>query len=89
MSLATLRDIAVVLIAIEVFVVLLFPTILLFFVVRGLLWVQKKIRSYSPLVQGVFQQAAEIAETTSHKVATPVISVDAFAARVRRMRSVL
>jgi hypothetical protein len=88
-SLVTLRDMAVVLIALEVFIALLVPSVALVFIVRGSFWVLAQMRKYAPVVQTPFRQAAEISDRVSHKVVAPVIAMDAFAAQVRRMRSVL
>jgi hypothetical protein len=88
-TLHTLRDISVVLLAIQCFVVLLVPAALVYLMVRGLLWVQRKIRLYSPAVQGGFRRAATTAESASHRVASPVMRVNGLSARVRRMRDVL
>ncbi len=89
MALAVLRDISVVIIAIEVFIILLAPTVAVYLVLRGMTWVLGRARRYAPVVQGYFRQGAQITDQASQKVAAPVIAVEAFAARVRRMRSVL
>ncbi len=86
MSLETLRDIAVVIIALEVFVMLVAPTVMLFLAVKGLGWVMRKLKYYAPMVQMRFRQVADTADRFSGKVAEPVIASSAYAARVRRVR---
>jgi hypothetical protein len=88
-TIALLRDISVVIIALEVFVICLVPGVILFFIVKGLFWVERKIKYFAPLVQYRFRQVADITEKTSQKVAAPVMSVNASAARVRRVRQVI
>ena len=73
MLIATLRDISVVLIAIQVFVILLIPGAVAYYAVRGTSWVLRQTRTYSPLVQAKFRQAAGIADKASQKVAAPLI----------------
>ncbi len=84
-----LRDIAVVIIALEVFVMLLVPAAILYFLLKGIGWVQKQVRKYGPLVRFRFRQAAQIAEDMSHKAAAPVIVTSATATQVKRTRAAL
>ncbi len=85
----TLRDIAVLIIAIEVFIMLLVPLVILYFSLKGIGWVQRQVRHYGPLVRFRFGQVAQITEEYSHKAAAPVIVTSASAARVKRVRTAL
>lgn len=84
-----LRDIAVVIIALEVFIMLLVPAVILYFAVKGIGWVQKQVQKYGPMVRFRFGQAAQITEDFSHKAAAPVILSSAAATRVKRTRAAL
>jgi hypothetical protein len=88
-TLNILTDISVIIISFELFVILLVPGIILFFVVRGILRVAPLMRRFFPQVQNGFRQAAQLSETASHRIATPFIAVDSFAARLQRIRRVL
>lgn len=84
-----LRDIAVVIIALEVFIMLLVPAVILYFVVKGLGWVQKQVQKYGPMVRFRFAQAAQVTEDLSHKAAAPVIQTSAAVTRIRRTGAAL
>ena len=89
MSLANWRDLSVVLLAIEAFMISLVPAVMLFFCVRGISWLLKQLRAYAPKVQDYFRQGAQIAEDVSQKIAAPFFAVGAAAAQVRRWRAAL
>jgi len=84
MSLANWRDLSVVLLAIEVFVISLVPGIILFFCVKGMLWMIRKIRGVAPVIQGYFRKAEQVSRIASERVAAPFIAASAAAAQVRR-----
>jgi hypothetical protein len=88
-AIPTLRDIAVVIIALEVFIMLLIPAVILYFSVKGISWVQKQVQKFGPMVRFRFAQAAQITEEFSHKAAAPVIVTSASVARVKRVRATL
>ncbi len=87
MTLANWRDLAAVLLAVEAFIMGLVPAALLFFAVKGMLWVIHKLRSTAPLVQGYFRTGASVTGQVSRRIVTPVIAVSAGATQVRRMAS--
>jgi len=87
MTLAGWRDLAIVFLAVQIFVVCLLPGVVTFFSIRGVLWAQRQARQYGPLALDKFQQAARLAETGSQKVAAPVLASSAALARVQRMRA--
>ena len=84
MTLPDWRDLAVVLLAIEAFLIGLVPAVALYFVIRGMQWVTKKVRHGTPIVQGYFQHAARMSEKVSRRVAGPIISLESGAARTDR-----
>ena len=84
-----LRDIAVVLLAIEIFVVMLVPVVITYFAVRGVSWLQRQLRTYAPPVQGGFRKAASVAEQVSQKIAEPFIVTSAGVTQARHVRSTL
>lgn len=87
MTLANWRDLAVLLLALEAFIISLVPGVILYFAVRGLLWVIRKLRATAPTVQGYFHKAADISEQVSQRAAAPFITTNATLARVNRWRS--
>ncbi len=89
-TLTILTDISIIILAIQLFIILLVPGIILYFVVfKGVLRLPTLIRQYAPLVQFQFRRAAEVSEEASHKVAAPVMAVEVFVARLQRMRRAL
>lgn len=89
MTLANWRDLAVILLAIEAFFISLIPGVILFFAVRGMLWVIRKLRGGAPIVQGYFRKAATISEQASQRVAAPIIATSATFAQVHRWQTAL
>jgi hypothetical protein len=88
MTLANWRDLAVVLIAIEVFILCLVPGVILYFIVRGLSWLIAQVRHYGPLVRARFAYVAELAERYSHKPVEPILQAHELRAKVPRMGEV-
>jgi hypothetical protein len=88
-TLALLRDIAVIIIALELFVMLLVPAVILYFIVKGTYWVERQMKHLAPVAQLRFRQLAEATEKASHKAAAPVMTAEENAARVRRIRQVI
>ena len=88
-TIATLRDISAVLIALEVFVMLLIPLAIAYLMVKGMLWVNRKLRVAGALGRRYFRQAADLTDKASQAVVAPIIAVDAFAAQLRRIWSAL
>ena len=86
-TLFTLTNIAVVIIAIQVFILMLVPLVLFFFSIRGVNWLQRQTKTYGPQVRNVFDQAAQITAETSDKIAAPLIEVKATITRADRMRA--
>ncbi len=86
---ATLGAIAAVIIALEIFVILLIPAIILFLAVKGMSWTHRQVHTHAPPVRALFRQAATVTEDISQKVAAPVFAASTAAARVRRMQAAL
>ncbi len=87
MTLATWRDLSVILLAIEAFLMVLIPGIVLYLAIRGMSWATRKLRSTAPVVQNAFRKVASISEQASHRVASPIIATSATMAQVRSLRS--
>ncbi len=87
MTLANWRDLAVIWLAIQAFILSLIPGVILFFAVKGMLWVIRKLRGVAPVVQGYFRKAALISEQVSHRAAAPFIATSATLAQADRWRS--
>lgn len=86
MTLTNWRDLAVVLLALEGFIMGLVPAVLLFFSVKGLLWLIRKLRATGPVVQSYFRKAAEVSENVSQRVGAPFIAASATSAKLRGWR---
>ncbi len=86
MTLANWRDLAVVLLALEAFVMGLLPAAILYFCVRGISWTLRKVRGYVPPAQGVFHKIAATSDDISRRIAAPLISLSATGAQLRRMQ---
>jgi hypothetical protein len=84
-SLANWRDLAVILLVIEAFIMVLVPGVILYFSLRGMLWLIRKLRIWMPQLQSYFYKASEITRRVSEKIAAPVIALDATSARVKGM----
>lgn len=87
MTLANWRDLAVILLALEAFIISLVPAVILFFAVKGMLWVIRKLRSVAPTVQSYFRKAADTSEQISQRAAAPFIATSATLAQVDRWRT--
>lgn len=87
MTLANWRDLSVVFLVIQAFIINLIPAAILFFAIKGMLWVIRKLRGIAPTVQGYFRKAADISEQVSQRAAAPFIATSATLAQVNRWRS--
>jgi predicted PurR-regulated permease PerM len=88
-TLDILTDIAIIIIAVQLFVILLVPLFLFFFSIRGVTWAQTQTKLYGPRVRGIFRQAAEVTEEVSNTVMTPLLVAETSATRVNRIRAAL
>lgn len=83
MDLGFWRDLSVVLLCLEGFVLLLVPGAILFFAVKGMNALDRKLREVFPKVQGVFRQVNRVARQLTDKIAAPVIKTSATTAQVQ------
>ncbi len=86
-TLFTLTNLSILVIAFQVFVIMLVPAVLFYFLIRGVGWLQINIRLYGPQARGAFRQVAQVTEDASHKAALPVIAVSTTTARAGRVWS--
>lgn len=89
MTLADWRDLAIILLAVEAFLLSLIPGALLYFAVRGISFLIRKLRSVAPIVQGYFRKTATVTEEVSQKAVTPMIEAGATLAQFRGWRAAL
>ncbi len=78
---------ATILLVIEAFFMGLVPAVILILCVRGMGWILSRLGLYAPKVQGVFRQAADVAERTSQRVAAPFISASVAGTQVHHWTS--
>lgn len=86
MDLAFWRDLSVVLLCLEGFIMLLIPGVLCFFSIKGLRALERKLRGASPKVQEAFRKVNLVTRQASDKVASPFIAASAANARANAMR---
>lgn len=89
MTLDNWRDLAIILLAVEAFLLSLIPGVILYFAIRGISSLIRKLRSVAPVVQGYFRKAATVTEEVSQKAVTPMIAASATMAQLRGWRSAL
>jgi hypothetical protein len=85
MDLAFWRDMSLVLLCLEAFVIMLVPGAIFFYSIKGMRELEKKMREVSPQVHGVFHRVNQVTRQTSDKVASPFIAVSAANAQVKAM----
>ncbi len=83
MDLAFWRDLSVILLCLEAFIMALIPGAIFFFSIKGLRLLEKKLREVSPKVQGVFDKVDQTARQISDKAASPFIAASATKAQVK------
>jgi hypothetical protein len=82
-TLTALTAASIILLCLEAMILVLIPGIIFYFLARGVTILIAKLRTWSPLVQGYFRQAATITEQVSHMVVAPVIIVNEKSEQVR------
>lgn len=85
MSLALWRDIAIVILAIQLFVILLIPLAIAYFGTRGLSWIHTRLSTLLARARGLSHQVRAQADRLSDVVAAPLIRVHSRAARLRTL----
>jgi hypothetical protein len=81
MTFFTLTNLAIIFIAIHVFVGIFVPLVLMYFSMRGMMLANRKTREVMPLVQQYARQAAEGTEAVSQRIAEPVVKIYGFSNR--------
>jgi hypothetical protein len=89
MTLADLRNVSIVLLAFEAFVLGLVVGAAVYMSLRGTNWLIRHVRIAGPVVQGRFRIVANASENASQRIAAPFISVSASNAKARRVMSFL
>jgi hypothetical protein len=84
MTLADLRDLSIILLAIEAFIIGLVPAVLFFFMIKGVLWLNRKLPVAGSVVRGYFRKAERSTKVASERIAAPFITAGATTARIKR-----
>ena len=84
MTLSSWRDLSIILLAVEAFVIGLVLTVIFVLMIKGALWTNPKIRITGPSVRGYFRKAERSAKIVSDRIAAPFITASATTARVKR-----
>ncbi|MGE5602889.1 MAG: hypothetical protein ACM30E_07545 [Nitrososphaerales archaeon] len=72
-----------ILLCIEVGILMLIPGVILFFAIRGMFALDRKMREVSPKVQGVFRQVNQATHQAADKIVEPVMKVNATTAQIQ------
>ena len=89
MSLANWRDLSIVFLALPAFILGLVPAVLLYFLIRGMEWVLRQLRSVAVPIQAQFRKVADLTERASQGITAPIIATKSSAEQVRRWLSFL
>jgi hypothetical protein len=82
-TLANWRDLSIVWLALLAFIFTLVPGVILFFITKGFLALNRKLRQIFPTIYGYFRKANQVVDQVSHKVAAPVIIAHEKSTQVR------
>jgi hypothetical protein len=83
MNLPFWRDVALVLLIIEAFIMGLLPLVILYFAIKGMNWLTSKARHYLPLARSYVTRVEEVTKRTSEIASLPLIKSYASIAYVR------
>jgi hypothetical protein len=83
-TLEQLRNLSIVILAVETFFVCVVLAVVLFFAIRGTTQAIAKVRIYGPRARATFRRMAISAEQTSQKITAPFVSTSSTRARVER-----
>ncbi len=72
-TLANWRDLSIIWLALLAFIFGLIPTVICFFLVKGMLALNRILREFFPKVYGYFRKADQITGQVSQKIIAPVI----------------
>jgi uncharacterized membrane protein len=79
-----LRNLSIVILAVETFFLCVVLAVVLFFAIRGTSEAIAKVRIHGPRARGAFRRMAVSAEQTSQKITAPFVSASSTRARVER-----
>lgn len=85
MDLAFWRDLSIVLLCLEAFIMVLIPGVIFFFSIKGLQMLEKKLREVTPKVHEVFHKVNHVTRQASDKAASPFIAASAASAQVKAL----
>jgi hypothetical protein len=89
MDLVALRDVALLWLITLTFVAVAPWAVVFFFAVKGLHRLRQVTKKYLSLAQDKARQGASLADQASHKIAAPVITIQARAAQVDGLRQAI
>ncbi len=89
MTLANWRDLSIILLVVEAFVIGLIPAVIFFFTIKGVLWMNRKLSIAGPIVRGYFRKAERSTKIASDRIAAPFITASVTTARVKRWQRAL
>jgi uncharacterized membrane protein len=84
MTLEQLRNLSIVILAVETFFLCGVLAVVLFLAIRGTTQAIAKVRIYGPRARGAFRRITVSAEQTSQKITAPFVSASSTRARVER-----
>jgi hypothetical protein len=83
-TLEQLRDLSLVILAVETFFLCLVLAAVLYLAIRGTSQAILKVRMYGPRARGFFRRMAHNAEQTSQRISAPFVSASSTRSRVER-----
>lgn len=83
MTLASWRDLSIIWLALLAFIFSLVPAVISFFMVKGMLVLNRKLREIFPKVYGYFRKADQITDQVSRKIIAPIVVAHEKSAQVR------
>ena len=89
MTLDNWASLSLVLLAVEGLIITLIEGLILYFVIRGILILNKSLSKLFPTVLGYFQKAEEVTHKISDRLALPFIAINSTAAKIQTMRRAL
>jgi hypothetical protein len=84
-TLSHLTSLSIILLAFEMFIMMIIPGAIFFFSLRGLFALERKMKEVSPKVQGFFRDADRVTRQVSDKMAEPFIRVSETSAQIQTM----
>lgn len=88
MHLADWRNLAIIILGVQVFIMVIVVGAVVYLTNRGVLKAQQALQHYAPIAQDRLRQLAVISQQVSEKLATPIINAEAAGATARRWRTI-